>query len=154
MLSIQWALIIRIVITGQKTGQNRLRKKQKWNRTSNLLSISEKIFIWSLIQIKLKTWIQFEGIRCIHIDRPDFRASPRARCSLFCSRALLFCKPWARQALSHWDRFKAPKMIEWNFWKIIKFWVVFLFYHELTDWNAVIFYHYIIQPVAAITNIA
>ena len=72
------------------------------------------------------------------MDRPDFRASPRARCSLFCSRALLFSKLWARQALSHWDRYKALKLIELNILKIVKFWVVFLFFHELTDSHVVI----------------
>ena len=81
------------------------------------------------------------------ITRPDFRASPRARCSLFCSRALLFCKLWARQALSHWDRYKALKLIELNISKIVKFWVVFLFFHELTDWYVVIIlsWHHVIS---------
>ena len=36
---------------------------------------------------------------------PDFGASPRARCSLFFCRALMFCKLWARQALSPEDIF-------------------------------------------------
>ena len=34
------------------------------------------------------------------ISRPFFRASPRARGSLFCCRALWFCWLWARLALS------------------------------------------------------
>ena len=46
------------------------------------------------------------------LKKPDVRASPRAWCSLFCSRALIFYKLWARQVLSHWDGFEALKPIK------------------------------------------
>ena len=42
--------------------------------------------------------------------RPDFNVSPRARCSLFCSWAFIFCSMWAREALSNQAAYRVHKL--------------------------------------------